>query len=306
MTRQTLKRWLPWLAGIAGLIAIIWLFRPEDFGPTLAAVGLPGVGGWVLLTLLARLVLVETTVAPLRALGFRMSRGDVFWTGWVRTLANQILPLSGVVAYANVIRSRVDISWSELAALAQPQFVLALAALGIVGLGATACNLELLQTRALPIAIVYLAIFGVAVAITTGAAWFIGLLPAALSSRAAETAGALHKLARPPNLVAKIILFHALAIVLRGGRIWILFAAAGVALDWRELLLVLVVAESMMLVNVTPGGLGIREVFVLGGSALVGIPAPVAASVALADRLFVIAMTALLTGPALVYLRKAR
>lgn len=304
--RPQLSKILAWVAGILAVAAIIAYVRPEGFAQTVAAVGLQGIAAWLVLTLAARWLLVETTVLPLGALGFGMRRADVFWVGWIRTLANLVLPMSGIAAYAKVVRDRAGLSWSELAALAAPQLVLAVAALGVVGLAATACNVERLQASAIWFALLYLAVLVLAIVIATGAAWFVELLPAALAQRTARTAAALRKLATHPNLVVQIIVFHAAAILLRGGRIWVLFAAAGVPLDWRELLLVVAIAESTMLVNVTPGGLGIREVLVLGGSALVGVPAPVAASVALADRLFVLVTTALLSAPAFVYLRRMR
>jgi uncharacterized membrane protein YbhN (UPF0104 family) len=67
---------------------------------------------------------------------------------------------------------------------------------------------------------------------------------------------------------------------------------------------VLAIAESALLLNVTPGGLGVREGALLGGAALVGVDAPVAASVALIDRLFMIAVTTLLAAPGYVVLRR--
>ena len=105
-------------------------------------------------------------------------------------------------------------------------------------------------------------------------------------------------------MILKLFLFHVAAGLLRGGRIWFPFAAAGISLDWAELLLVLAIAESALLLNVTPGGLGIREGDVLGGAALLGIEAPIAASVALIDRLFMLAITTLLAAPAFVVLRR--
>lgn len=300
-----MKTLLSWAMGLTAVVVIIVCFRPEDFGGTLIALGLSGLVIWVVPTLVARWLLVETTILPLGILGYTMARSDVFWLGWIRTLANQVLPLSGVAAYAKVVRDRAGIPWAELATLAAPQFVLAIAALGFVGLLAVASNVDLLQARALLLGALYLGILLVAVAVTSGAAWFIRLLPATLSSRAGATAVAFGRLARHPGFVLRVTLLHAAAILLRGGRIWILFAAAGVSLDWPELLLLVAIAESTMLVNVTPGGLGIREVLVMGGSALLGVPPPVAASVALADRMFVITLTALLSAPAVAYLRAA-
>ncbi len=303
--QEKLTKILSWLAGIAALVVIIWYFKPEGFGRTLGAIGLSGIGMWMSLTLIARLIMAETTFLPLTVLGFGMSRADLFWISWIRTLANQVLPLSGLAAYAKIIRSRTDISWSELAALATPQIVLAIAALGVVGLGATLGNLDSLEVIAATLLVLYAGVVIVAVAIASGAAWFIESLPQALSSRAAQTADALRQLATHRHLLPKIVALHVIAILLRGGRLWILFAAAGVQLDWQGILLVLAIAESAALMNITPGGLGIREAFVMGGSALLGIPAPIAASVALVDRLFVVAITALLAAPAVAILRRS-
>jgi len=303
---RNLNKLTSWLTGVGSVIAITWYFRPAGFADTIIALGWKGLVGWAWLTLVARFLIAETTVAPLAALGFSMPRLDAFWIGWIRTFANQILPLGGVAAYAQIVRERIQISWSELAALAAPQYVLAGAALGIVGLAAIAMNFDALQSMAHLLAAAYLVVVTVAIAAASGAAWFIELLPRTLSMRAIRTADALRKLTNHPGLVAKMVAYHGMAILLRGARLWILFSGAGVTLDWQEMLLVLVISESSMLVNVTPGGLGIREGFVLSGSALLGIPAPIAASVAIIDRLFVISITTLLTAPAFVLLRYKR
>lgn len=304
MLRKTLVTLASWLIGILGVVAIIWYYQPQDFVQTLRALGISGLLGWVALTLVSRISAAEATVAPLGALGFEMTRPDAFWISWVRTFANQFIPLAGVAVYAHLVRRRVGIPWSQLAALGQPQLLLAAVAIGLVGLAATALNVGRLQASALGLLLLYGSIVVVGFAFASGAHWLIESLPKALSERAAATSKALRTIAKQPNLVAKLVLFHVAAVLLRGGRVWFLFAAAGISLDARELLLVLAVAESALLLNVTPGGLGIREGAVLGGAALIGIPAPVAASVALIDRLLMIAITTLLVAPAFVVLRK--
>ena len=117
------------------------------------------------------------------------------------------------------------------------------------------------------------------------------------------TSEALRKFAARPMLVALVVSCHIATILLRGLRMWLLFGAAGVSLDWQEALLIVAIAESSMLIQLTPGGLGIREGAVLAGALLAGAPTEVAAGVALLDRLFVIAITTMLTPPAVVALR---
>lgn len=304
--RDSLRKSLSWLAGIIGLVFIAWYFRPTAFVDTLAAVGVPGVIVWCVLTIAARLLLARTTVEPVNALGYRLSLSDAFWIGWLRTFANQIVPMSGVAAYVKVLRDKTAISWSELAALATPQYVLAAAALGIVGIAAVASSFRALGETALWLFAIYSTVIFAAILVAKGAAPMIDKLPNAMSERAANVSLALRKFASRPGLIARLIGYHGLVIVLRGGRLWVLFAAAGVNLEWQQLALILAIAESSFLLQLTPGGLGIREAAVLGGAALLGIAPEVATSVALIDRLFMIAVTVLFAAPAAMILSSSQ
>ena len=304
MLKKTLLTLGSWAVGILGVVAIIWYYQPRDFAETLAAIGAGGIAGWIVLTVGSRICAAEATVEPLATLGFHMTRPDAFWISWIRTFANQILPIAGVAAYAHMVRRRTGIPWSQLAALGQPQLLLAAAAIGFVGLVATVANIGRLQASAFGLLFMYGVVVVLSLGFATGAHWLIESLPKSLAERASNTAVALRKIAKQPKLIVRLSLFHIAAVLLRGARVWFLFAAAGISLDWAELLLVLAIAESALLLNVTPGGLGIREGAVLGGAALLGIAAPVAASVALIDRLFMVAITTLLAAPAFVVLRK--
>ena len=106
---------LSWLVGLAGLAAVIYYYGPSRLPALLGSVGIVGVMGWVAATIAARISLVETTTAPLHALGYSLSRRDAFWIGWIRTFANQVFPAAGVVAYVQALRRKTDISWSEMA-----------------------------------------------------------------------------------------------------------------------------------------------------------------------------------------------
>lgn len=300
--RRLLKP-LSWLAGIAGLAVIIGHFGIDSIADSLRGVGMTVIALWVLLTLLARVALAETTVAPLHVLGFHMRRGDAFWVGWLRTFANQVFPAAGLVAYVHAIRRKVGISWAELAALASPQFVLAAAALGLIGLAAALLNPKILGERLWLFLLLYGAVLAGALLIARGAHGLTRLLPRALSERVGATSRSLRDFAQRPSLILLIVACHAIGILLRGLRLWLLFEAAGTDLAWSEALLVVVVAESSMLFQLTPGGMGIREGAVLAGALLVGIPAEVAAGVAIVDRMLVIAITAVLTPPAVLVLR---
>lgn len=298
------RKLISWVVGILAIVVIAWIFRPQGVLEALLAFDPLALAGWLGLTLIARLFLAGTTVQPLKALGFDMSVGVAFWIGWVRTFSNLFLPLSGIAAYAKLVRARVGLSWSELASLAAPQFVLAVAALGLVGLTATAINVQRFDAPILVIASFYLVITVAAIAAASSAGWLFHLLPDAVSRRLTGTSSALRKLAGTPGLMGKVVLFHALAIVLRGARIWFVFSVIGVTLDWRELLLLVAITESSMLVNLTPGGLGVREGLLLGGAALLDITAAIAASAALIDRILTYLLATGLSIPAFLFLNK--
>jgi len=297
-----IRKALSWLLGVAGVVLIAWYFKPTGILDPLVAVGFMGTFAWSALTIAARIFFARTTVEPMRALGYTFSLSDAFWIGWLRTFANQIVPLSGVAAYAATLRSKTAISWSELAALATPQYVLAAGAFGVVGFAAVVFGHALLGDVALWLAAIYLAVIVFAVAVAKGAAPLMETLPGALSNRAASVSVALRKFASRPGLIGRLIIYHAFVILLRGGRLWILFAAAGIDLGLQQLLLILAIAESSALLHFTPGGLGIREAAVLGGAALVGISPDIAAGVALIDRLFMIVITAIFAVPAVLIL----
>jgi hypothetical protein len=183
--------------------------------------------------------------------------------------------------------------------LAAPQYVLVVAALGLVGLLATACNFDLLQHAAVGFVFAFAAMVVASLMLTRGAPQLIGLLPKRMADRLDQTSAALREFIHRPGLVSRVIIWHALAIVLRGSRIWVLFAAVAVNLDWREALLLIAVAEASILILVTPGGLGVREGAIVAGALLVGVAPEVAATVALIDRILTIGITTLLMPPAI-------
>lgn len=300
----TLRSLASWLAGILLIVLIAWIFRPPGLLDALLALDLPRLAGWLALTIVARVCLAGTTVLPLKALGFHMSMVIAFWIGWLRTFSSLLLPLAGIAAYAKLIRARVGISWSELAALAAPQFVLAIAALGIVGLAATASNFARLGAPATAVAVFYVVVIAAAIAAASSSGWLIRILPGSLAGRLAATSSALRTLAGTPRLIARVVILHALAIALRGARIWFVFDVVGISLDWPELLLIVAIAETTMLVNLTPGGLGVREGLLVGGAVLLNISAPVAAGAALIDRVLMYLVTAVLAIPAFLALRR--
>jgi uncharacterized membrane protein YbhN (UPF0104 family) len=297
---------LSWLVGLGGLVVLCAYFQPSNFLATLRSVGLYGVVMWLALNMIARVLLVETTVRPVHALGFCLGRLDAFLIGWIRSFSNQILPLSGVAFYAHEIRRKVGISWSELAALFTPQFFLAALALGIIGVIATFLNIGVLGHLAMPMILAYVAVSGGALLFATKSDRLIESLPESFSRRANHAAMSFRKLANQPQLVLELSAFHCAVILVNGGRIWMLFAVTGTYFSWQEAMLLAAVAESTVLLQITPGALGLREGAVVAAAALLQVSPDVGAGVALIDRLFLVGTTTTLAGPAFVLMRRTQ
>lgn len=291
-----------WVAGLLGLLAVVYFYTPTQFTAYLREIGYSGAIAWLVLTLVARLLLVELTVAPLALLDYRLRRADAFWIGWIRTLANQILPLSGLALYAHQLRRKSRISWSKLASLSTPQFFLAALATGLVGIAATTVNFHIMGKAAYPTLIAFTMVCCVAAGVSTKTTRLIEMLPAPLASRMRGAAQAFTTLSARKAVLSRLFGLNLAIVLVRGARILLLFFAAGCALDWRASLLIVAIAESATMFQLTPGGLGLREGAIVGAAILLQIPAETAAAIALIDRLFVTAITILLAAPAIYFL----
>lgn len=304
-TRSQTPHLLSWIAGLSGLLIVIWYFRPANFLSELGRVGIGGCLGWLILTLCARLLLVETTVLPIQALGYSLRRSDAFWIGWIRTFANQIAPLFGLAIYTRELRRLANLPWSGIVALSTPVFLLATSAMSIIGFSAIATNGEYVGASAVPMLIAFAAVGSGSIFAATHAAWLLEKLPFARSLFAEQSAAAFRRLSVHSLFILRLIALHALAILVRGARLWLLFTLVGAQISLPAALLVIVIAESAALFQITPGGLGLREGAVIGAAALLNISPELGAVVALIDRLLVVGTTTILAIPAYLLVRRS-
>lgn len=304
--RPAILKLLAWLAGMLAVAALAFMVGLKDLAAALETVGPKTVLGWLCLTLAARLLLAEITALPVRVLGYRLTRLDAFWIGWLRTFYNQLLPMSGVAVFAGLIRRRAGLSWSELASLGSPQFLLLAAALGLVGMAGFVAGQDHLGAAAWPGVIMLAGATTLSLAAANGAGAVLGMLPGVLRARAEAAADAFRRLAGRRGLLTRLTLLHVATILLRGSRLLLLFAVLGASLDWQSALLLLALTEATALVMLTPGGLGIREGAVTAAALLVGLPAETGAVVALLDRIFMWAATAVFAAAGTLLLARSR
>ena len=295
---------ISWSLGVLALVGLIWYFRPPEFLQSVQRVGFAGVAGWLVVTLLARLLFAEVPIRLFRTLGHTLGRLQLFAIGWLRTFSNQVVPMTGIGVYLQQLRQKSGASWQDLAAATTQQSFAGLAALGVIGLVAALANTEVASRAMWPLLLAFAALTAAALGAATGAALILRLLPRFLAEKIATAADSFRRLAADRQVIAGVVGLHAGGILLRGARVWLLFASLGVTLSWQEALLIVALAEATVLIAVTPGGLGIREAIIVGGAALLGIETQTAVAVSLIDRLFVIVVTGLMAGPSAMYLAR--
>lgn len=304
-THSRTRHLLSWLAGFLGLLIVIWYFQPDNFLSELGRVGIGGCLGWLILTVCARLLLVEITVLPIEALGYSFRRFDAFWIGWIRTFVNQIAPAFGLAYFTREVRRLANMPWSGIVALSTPMFVLATSALSVIGIIAIASNIAYVGTSAVPMLIAFAAVGGGSIFAATHAAWLLQKLPVATFLFAEQSSAAFRRLSASSFFILKLIGLHASAILVRGARLWLLFTLVGPDMSLAAALLVIVIAESAALFQITPGGLGLREGAVIGAAILLDISPESGAVVALIDRLLVVGTTTMLAIPAYLLVRRS-
>lgn len=295
---------LSWLAGILALCAIILIFRPSGFNDAAESIGVRGTLVWLGLTLIARMLVVETTVRPIRHLGYDLRRSDAFWIGWVRTFANQVIPLSGLAFYLREIVRRSGIPWSDVTSLATPQVFLALVSVGCLGILSVVCGARALGSLTLPLALFYVLMAAVSLAAALRADWFFCRLPGRLATPGSRIAETFRRLAESRLLMVQLVFTNAGAVLIRGCRLWVLLALIGTELTWQQALLIIAIAESATLLQLTPGGLGLREGAVVGAATLVDVSQSSSVIVALFDRLLMAGTATILLAPAFAWLHR--
>ena len=297
---------MSWLAGITALGVVAWYVSPRTFLETVGSVGAAGTLAWLALLLSARLLMIDITTRPIRALGLSLGRAEAFWIGWVRTFSNQVFPFTGFAYYAHRLRQSSGISWAQLAALSWAQLLLAAAGISLAGVVATLVNFSVFGGAALPTLAVFTAVALASLLIALRPGALAERVPGAIRLRLGSFVGPATRLAGHPGLVPVLTLIQCLVVLLHGARLWVLFAAVGVPLAWHEALLLLVIAEGAALIQITPGGLGLREGAILGAALLLNVSPEAAASVALFDRFCMMAVTTLLAAPALVRIHRSK
>ena len=292
-----------WLFGVAILVAVVWLMDGLDRKIVDDLVSAEVIFLWVTLTLLVRVLQVEILVRPVRALGGSISRWEAFWLGWARSFLNQIVPMSGLAYFAAVLRNRSRITWSQIASLTFPLFMLGMLASTFFGAIVTPFALDMDDPFDWMLLGLFTAALGSAAVVVWGGRASMTILVRRIP-RLRMAQEALSVLQQRKRLFVLVLVLQFLTVLLRAARLHVLFEAVieGPTIGTTAFLSAL--GELGFLMQLTPAGMGIREIAMAAGAVLEGADVDLVLTVSVAERILIVLITAIAAMPAFWYLRK--
>lgn len=293
MASRSIRNAILWSCGVSGLVGLAYYSGWNAIRQALASLTPVWVLSWAGIVVLTRLLLVEALTRPISVIGGSISRADAFWVGWLRSFLNQIVPFGGMAYLAHFLRNRTALSWGQMAALASPQALFLGIAVGLVGSGLVLLAMVDESQAALTLFLAFLILAAVSFLLASQLNKLAKALPDKWAKTLAPTIHALDVMHAHRSLVAWLVSIHVLAILLRGFRLWLLFAAIGGEVNFATIMLLSCLGEFALLIQLTPGGIGIREGALVGAAFFLGMDIKLVAAVAIADRVLTAGMVSL-------------
>lgn len=297
--------WIGWIIGLIIFSLIVFFTYTSDVADYLHFFTPVLVISWCLVTLFARLLMMEAFVQPILALNYPIKRTAAFWLGWLRTFFNQVVPLSGVTLVAAYCKKKCGLDWGQIAALTSPLVFVTLAVTGAFATFAILINYSNIGYHVIPLAGASFAFTVLSALIVIKGPGIVAYLPLTIRSRIESMGNALQVFSKHKNLLKRLIFYYTLIIILRYVRLWLLFViGTDLSLNMGELLFIAAISEFAFLVPFIPGGLGIREGAMVAAAWLLGINIDMVAIVALMDRVFSVVVISFMALPAFILLRR--
>ncbi len=237
--------------------------------------------------LAARLLNGQAMRFALARLGYRIGLFESFMLVILMNYSNLLIPRVGLGTSAVYLKTKHGVSYTKFATLLLPLGLLGMTAAGVVGL---LCQAALWLGRGEPWDGWVAVIFAVA-AVLGFAALFLRLpvptwWPRRIRQWAAAANESWRELGGRASFVRTMLALHLAIFVLRAARIYLVFAALDVEVNILGLLIASVLADLMMLVSVTPAGLGFREGAIVYSARILGtgVTESLALSAAILDR----------------------
>lgn len=303
--KQRIVRWLSWLFSLVFFCFIIVHVYKSGTLYFTHYFALSIVMPWLVITLLARLLMVEVFVRPIRALSYSMPWPSAFWLGWLRTFFNQVIPMSGITLIAAYCKKQCGLAWGEIAALSSPLYLVSLAVTGAFATAAIFLYGLIGGTLSVLPAAVSLLVTVIALVFIFEGSIGLAILPRSVRSRLGPLEQSLRLFEGHGRLMIRLSVCYSGIILLRCLRLWLLFAlSTNLHLGMQEVVLLAMISEFGFLVPLIPGGIGVREGALVSVAWLLGLNIEIVAAVAVMDRLFTICLVAIMAMPAYFVLRR--
>lgn len=211
-------------------------------------------------------------------------------TVW-RSFAGLLVPLGALGSALLLLRHWAGLSWTAssrvvvLLSFVQIATMLALSGAALTWIG--------FQEGVIEVALLGVGMLGGALLIVFAWTQRHGLLPLLRKWRVVETTN--YSLSEWQNL-SWLIALQAALFVCRGTRLLAIAHVLGYTMGPIEALVVAALAELAIIINLTPGGLGVREVVIFTLGTLFGLEPAAGFAIALLDRLVLTAVVAALAG----------
>jgi uncharacterized membrane protein YbhN (UPF0104 family) len=290
-----------WLVGLLTVVGLTVIFDAEAMLSAVMRIPLWAIAAWSALTIASRVAAALVTLVPVRALGGDISLLESFCIGWTRTFLNQVVPVSGVAYSAGFIRERSGLSWGQVSALAAPLYAYAVVATGIFGVCAVASNVHSLGAASIPLLGLFIPMIAALRVLDFVSSNERLRFLRKVKSRLQPTFRSVQVLRDRKGLTSQIVALHGAALGFRAARLWVLFVALGLEADIAHILMLSSLGEVAFLVQLTPGGLGLREGALVSGSMLIPMAPQAIAVVAIVDRVLAISIVTICSPLALWY-----
>ncbi len=219
-----------------------------------------------------------------RAMGIVLTINEGIGLAAVNTLANQ-LPLSGgLIAKGFYLKQKHRLAYTHFISATMALYVCFVAVNGTVALIVSAYLL--LST---PVTVPLSLVLGFsAMALSATSLWFpinTIRLSGIIGTKLQQLAKGWNVLKKNQSVIALMVMFQTLTILLFAGRLWITFHALSQDVSYAQCILFSSATVLTRLINIVPGGIGVREGIVAGIASILGLAADVSAIAVALDRL---------------------
>lgn len=239
----------------------------------------------------------------LQRLGIR----EPFWEGakliGAATLLNY-LPLNvGLAVRASVLKRDRKLPFSRYVALELVNLLVTIATAGWIGSLIVIASPRATADKPLLTLILLSVVVGSTALLWTPTRW-LSRFPGWIGERLSDLAQGLSSIRGSGGALLVLGLFSVAKLLIVALRFWLAFATLGYSVDLFQSVVFATIATLIAVVNVTPGGLGFREVLVGAVASQLGLDYATGIAAASVDRVMLLIVTIVLGIPGLLDLRR--